>query len=123
MGMYYETKLVFGYMINRDEDYPKVDWDNDESIEKYENWKDDYGINEYRHLFDYYDWDEPYEFFGIILDGCECGEVKPFKDFEDKADDFSLKQRPDWENCEKEFHRLFPDSTQKPDYYIMSVVW
>lgn len=118
MGMYYEAKLAFGYMIG-DEDYPYPDWDNDESIEKYEDWKDDYNDNEYRHLFTYY-WDEPNEFFGIILGGCMCGEIETLKDFNAMKDNLNFIL---WEKCEKEYHRLFPNSTKQPDYYVMSVVW
>ena len=118
MGYCCEAKLVFGYMIE-DEDYPYPDWDNDESIEKYENWKDGYNDNEYRYLFSYH-WDEPNEFFGIILGDCECGEIKTLKDFNAMADNFNLTN---WKKCEEEYHRLFPTSTKQPTYYVMSVVW
>ena len=36
------------------------------------------------------------------------------------ADNFNLTS---WKKCEKEYHRLFPNSTKQPDYYVMSVVW
>ena len=118
MGMVCEAKLVFGYMVNED-DYPYPNYDDEESVKKYEDWMDDYNNNEYRYLFSGY-WDEPNELFGIHLGYCDCGEIKTLKEFNAMADNFDLNL---WKKCEKEFHRLFPDSTKQPDYYVMSVIW
>lgn len=118
MGKYYETKVVFGYMIEED-DYVCPDWTDDALVKKYEDWRDAYNENEYRHLFSYY-WDEPNEFFGIILGDCECGQIITLKDFNELTNNFNSYE---WKKCEEEYHHLFPDSTKQPDYYVMSVVW
>lgn len=49
-----------------------------------------------------------------------CGEIETFKDFTAMKDNLNFIL---WEKCEKEYHRLFPNSTKQPDYYVMSVVW
>lgn len=117
MGMWYEAALVFGYAIE-DNDYPYPDWDDEASIEKYENWKDDYNDNDYRILFSYH-WPEPNEIFGILLGTCDCGEIMTLETFEDFKYSYKLA---DWEACKEEYHRLFPNSTKEPRYYVMSRV-
>lgn len=118
MSTYYGVKIGYGYPITWD-DYPSCNWDNDEEVSKYYDWQDALHDCDYRYTMNW-EYDESGEFFGIMLDDAEYGE---FISIARANQAINKLNRDDWEKCEAEYHRLFPNSTKQPDVYIMSVVW
>lgn len=111
MGYDISAKVGYGYIIT-DDMIPYLDSDEEDEAEKwklYDEWNERLHWSDYLNYFDSYV--EDCYFFGIILQDTEFYEPLD-KEGIDKWD------FEEWQKCEKEFHDLFPDSTQKPNTYL-----
>ena len=119
MSVFYEAKIGYGYPVYGD-DFPDYDCDDDASMDAYDTWHDQFCDSEFRHSVNLY-WDCDAYFFGIMVDGVECGEFKKLSDIISTL--YTNINEEEFDRCSEEYHRLFPNSKLEPGFYLMCVVW
>ena len=105
--------LGYGYTIDLYSDSP---YDYYDQSELFEEWKAQVIESKYYHFSSYYT--EEYCFFGVQLsDTADAGEIVNLEK------DSQWNEANEWNECETEFHKFFPNLNNKPHLYLVSIYW